>query len=51
MFQAVNGTWKPRVNDHCGGDTGRIDPWRTTFWFHRRFADVPHPGSARGVFT
>ncbi|WAZ26840.1 S8 family serine peptidase [Streptomyces cinnabarinus] len=29
--EAANGTWKLRVNDNAGGDTGRIDSWNVTF--------------------
>ncbi|WP_412126195.1 S8 family serine peptidase [Streptomyces subrutilus] len=29
--EAANGTWKLRVNDNAGGDTGRIDTWNLTF--------------------
>jgi acid phosphatase type 7 len=29
--EALNGTWKLRVNDNAGGDTGRIDSWSITF--------------------
>ncbi|MEU2390509.1 S8 family serine peptidase [Streptomyces sp. NPDC007369] len=29
--EAANGTWKLRVNDNAGGDTGRIDAWNLTF--------------------
>ncbi|WP_405420713.1 S8 family peptidase [Streptomyces erythrochromogenes] len=29
--EAANGTWKLRVNDNAGGDTGRIDSWNLTF--------------------
>ncbi|MEY2232383.1 proprotein convertase P-domain-containing protein, partial [Streptomyces sp. BF23-30] len=25
------GTWKLRVNDNAGGDTGKIDSWNLTF--------------------
>ncbi|WP_158880048.1 proprotein convertase P-domain-containing protein, partial [Streptomyces sp. NRRL F-4428] len=28
---AANGTWKLRVNDNAGGDTGKIDSWNLTF--------------------
>ncbi|WP_190285743.1 proprotein convertase P-domain-containing protein [Montanilutibacter psychrotolerans] len=29
--EALNGTWKLRVNDNAGGDTGKIDSWSITF--------------------
>jgi Proprotein convertase P-domain/Bacterial pre-peptidase C-terminal domain/Carboxypeptidase regulatory-like domain len=29
--EPLNGTWKLRVNDNAGGDTGRIDTWSITF--------------------
>ena len=29
--EALNGTWKLRVNDNGAGDTGRIDSWSITF--------------------
>ncbi|MFD3546938.1 S8 family serine peptidase [Streptomyces sp. NPDC058655] len=29
--EAANGTWKLRVNDNAGGDTGKIDSWSLTF--------------------
>ncbi|MFB7806078.1 S8 family peptidase [Streptomyces virginiae] len=29
--EAANGTWKLRVNDNAGGDTGKIDSWNLTF--------------------
>ncbi|WP_363796262.1 S8 family serine peptidase [Lysobacter firmicutimachus] len=29
--EALNGTWKLRVNDNAGGDVGRIDTWSVTF--------------------
>jgi hypothetical protein len=29
--ELLNGTWKLRVNDNAGGDTGRIDSWSVTF--------------------
>ncbi|MCX4529708.1 MULTISPECIES: S8 family serine peptidase [unclassified Streptomyces] len=29
--EAANGTWKLRVNDNAGGDTGKIDAWNLTF--------------------
>ncbi len=29
--EALNGTWRLRVNDNAGGDTGRIDSWSVTF--------------------
>ena len=29
--EALNGTWKLRVNDNAAGDTGRIDSWSITF--------------------
>lgn len=29
--EVANGTWKLRVNDNVGGDTGRIDSWNVTF--------------------
>ncbi|MFF3350405.1 S8 family serine peptidase [Streptomyces sp. NPDC002779] len=29
--EVANGTWKLRVNDNAGGDTGRIDSWNVTF--------------------
>ncbi|RNF83797.1 M20/M25/M40 family metallo-hydrolase [Montanilutibacter psychrotolerans] len=29
--EALNGTWKLRVNDNAGGDTGKIDSWTITF--------------------
>ncbi|MFK0257804.1 S8 family peptidase [Streptomyces sp. NPDC090445] len=29
--EVANGTWKLRVNDNAGGDTGRIDAWNLTF--------------------
>ncbi|MFI9772864.1 S8 family serine peptidase [Streptomyces sp. NPDC052415] len=29
--EVANGTWKLRVNDNAGGDTGRIDSWNITF--------------------
>ena len=29
--EALNGTWKLRVNDNANGDTGRIDSWSITF--------------------
>ncbi|MFC0677421.1 proprotein convertase P-domain-containing protein [Lysobacter korlensis] len=29
--EALNGTWKLRVNDNYGGDTGRIDSWSINF--------------------
>jgi PKD repeat protein/murein tripeptide amidase MpaA len=29
--EALNGTWKLRVNDNASGDTGRIDSWSITF--------------------
>ena len=28
--EPINGTWKLRVNDNAGGDTGRIDSWSIT---------------------
>ena len=29
--ELLNGTWKLRVNDNAGGDTGKIDSWSITF--------------------
>ncbi|MGR4879531.1 S8 family peptidase [Streptomyces sp. LARHCF249] len=29
--EVANGTWKLRVNDNAGGDTGKIDFWNLTF--------------------
>ena len=29
--EALNGTWKLRVNDNAGGDTGYINSWSVTF--------------------
>ena len=29
--EALNGTWKLRVNDNAAGDTGYIDSWSITF--------------------
>ncbi|MFE2164302.1 S8 family serine peptidase [Streptomyces sp. NPDC059447] len=29
--EVANGTWKLRVNDNAGGDTGKIDSWNLTF--------------------
>ncbi|MFF5806822.1 S8 family serine peptidase [Streptomyces sp. NPDC012746] len=29
--EAANGTWKLRVNDNAGGDTGKIDSWSLGF--------------------
>ncbi|MCX4524213.1 MULTISPECIES: S8 family serine peptidase [unclassified Streptomyces] len=29
--EAANGTWKLRVNDNAGGDTGKIDSWSLSF--------------------
>ncbi len=29
--EVANGTWKLRVNDNAGGDTGKIDFWSLTF--------------------
>ena len=29
--EALNGTWKLRVNDNATGDTGKIDKWTITF--------------------
>ncbi|MBX3712525.1 MAG: proprotein convertase P-domain-containing protein [Lysobacter sp.] len=29
--KALNGTWRLRVNDNAGGDTGYIDSWSITF--------------------
>ncbi|MET8749915.1 S8 family serine peptidase [Streptomyces sp. NPDC004667] len=29
--EVANGTWKLRVNDNAGGDTGRIDSWNLGF--------------------
>ncbi|WP_460730056.1 M4 family metallopeptidase [Lysobacter rhizosphaerae] len=29
--EALNGTWKLRVNDNAAGDTGKIDSWSVTF--------------------
>jgi len=29
--EAMNGTWKLRVNDNANGDVGRIDSWSVTF--------------------
>jgi len=29
--EALNGTWRLRVNDNAGGDTGFIDSWSITF--------------------
>jgi vibriolysin len=29
--EALNGTWRLRVNDNAGGDVGRIDSWSVTF--------------------
>ncbi|RNF84127.1 M4 family metallopeptidase [Montanilutibacter psychrotolerans] len=29
--EALNGTWKLRVNDNAGGDIGKIDSWSVTF--------------------
>ncbi len=29
--EAINGTWKLRVNDNAAGDVGRIDSWSLTF--------------------
>ncbi len=29
--EALNGTWRLRVNDNAGGDTGYIDSWSITF--------------------
>ncbi|ALN92756.1 MULTISPECIES: proprotein convertase P-domain-containing protein [Lysobacter] len=29
--EALNGTWKLRVNDNAGGDVGKIDKWTITF--------------------
>ncbi|GLX97413.1 Ig-like domain-containing protein [Herbidospora sp. NBRC 101105] len=28
--EPINGTWKLRVNDNAGGDTGKIDSWKLT---------------------
>ncbi|WP_211371904.1 proprotein convertase P-domain-containing protein [Marilutibacter maris] len=29
--EALNGTWKLRVNDNANQDTGYIDSWNITF--------------------
>ncbi|MDQ3617898.1 MAG: proprotein convertase P-domain-containing protein [Pseudomonadota bacterium] len=29
--EALNGTWKLRVNDNANGDTGYINSWSITF--------------------
>ncbi|HQZ31643.1 MAG TPA: proprotein convertase P-domain-containing protein [Arenimonas sp.] len=29
--ELLNGTWKLRVNDNAGGDTGYINSWSITF--------------------
>ncbi|WP_290779982.1 proprotein convertase P-domain-containing protein [Arenimonas sp.] len=29
--EALNGTWRLRVNDNAGGDTGYINSWTITF--------------------
>jgi serine protease len=29
--EALNGTWKLRVNDNAAGDTGYINSWNVTF--------------------
>nr|WP_227978306.1 proprotein convertase P-domain-containing protein [Arenimonas daejeonensis] len=29
--EALNGTWKLRVNDNAGGDVGYINSWSITF--------------------
>ena len=29
--EALNGTWKLRVNDNAAGDVGKIDTWSVTF--------------------
>ncbi|WP_345777332.1 proprotein convertase P-domain-containing protein [Lysobacter sp. MMG2] len=29
--EALNGTWKLRVNDNASGDTGYINSWSVTF--------------------
>ena len=29
--EALNGTWKLRVNDNAAGDTGYINSWSVTF--------------------
>ncbi|MCX4808099.1 S8 family serine peptidase [Streptomyces sp. NPDC058682] len=29
--EVANGTWKLRVNDNAGGDTGKVDSWNLTF--------------------
>uniref|UniRef100_UPI0025E3F27B proprotein convertase P-domain-containing protein n=1 Tax=Arenimonas sp. TaxID=1872635 RepID=UPI0025E3F27B len=29
--EAINGTWRLRVNDNAGGDTGYINSWSITF--------------------
>ena len=29
--EAINGTWKLRVNDNAAGDVGKIDSWSITF--------------------
>jgi len=29
--EALNGTWKLRVNDNSNNDTGKIDSWGITF--------------------
>jgi subtilisin-like proprotein convertase family protein len=29
--EAMNGTWKLRVNDNANGDVGRIDSWSIAF--------------------
>ncbi|HSM10726.1 MAG TPA: proprotein convertase P-domain-containing protein [Lysobacter sp.] len=29
--EALNGTWKLRVNDNAGGDVGYINSWSVTF--------------------
>ena len=29
--EALNGTWRLRVNDNAAGDVGRIDSWSITF--------------------
>ncbi|MGW1518685.1 proprotein convertase P-domain-containing protein, partial [Streptomyces sp. NPDC002287] len=29
--EVANGTWKLRVNDNAGGDTGKIDSWSLGF--------------------
>ena len=29
--EALNGTWRLRVNDNANADTGKIDTWSITF--------------------